>query len=504
MAKVSKAAPKKGGEKAKKFAGIDNPKDFGAVNEFMSQFGNDDTASLVDDYEETEPTDWIHSGHYLFNAHISGSLLKGYPVGKVVTIPGDPKTGKSYLLMNGFREAQKKGYFIRLWETENAPDKNRFIKQGVDPKQIRISQPETVAQIIVEFTQLTETLLKMKKEGKELPKIAVAIDSLTVLNSQKQYDDALEGNIKADMGTVAKDIIQLFNMMTVRCGKLGILWLNTMHVYEKEVKGYQNRVKTPSGGTGPMYMSSVVPMLTKKYLTELDSEGNYTRHGVMVTSTIFESRFSQHHNIDMYINFEKGMNEFLGLQDYVGWDICGIDRGKVTDFVDVAYEMFTKKMVTYDTIVGHVFNLTGLKKMLTESKFEFIRFSLDKMIEEGYIANNDGETFQFTKKILKKFEEVSLKKDGSDKVWKYKYKTGEIQIAVPNASSPNWAIKHLGRAVSTQELFTPEVFTLDVLKMIDEKKIIPKFKLSDQSSASSADEAAAEENSIEDLLTANV
>ncbi len=501
MAVAKKSASQKKQEKARKFVGLDNVNDFAAVNEFMAQFGNDDTASLVDDYEETEPTDWIHTGHYLFNAHISGSLRKGYPVGKVVTIPGDPKTGKSYLLMNGFREAQKKGYFVRLWETENAPDKNRFLKQGIDPKQIRISQPETVAQIIVEFTQLTETLLKMKKEGKPLPKIAVAIDSLTVLNSQKQYDDALEGNIKADMGTVAKDIIQLFNMMTVRCGKLGILWLNTMHVYEKEIKGYQNRVKTPSGGTGPMYMSSVVPMLTKRYLTDLDAEGKYTKHGVLVTSTIFESRYSQHHDVDLYINFEKGMNEFLGLQDYVGWDVCGIERGKTTDFVDVAYELFTKKVVTYDNIVGHAFTLTGLKKALTESKFEFIKYSLDKMIEEGYVKDMGVDAYQFTKKILTKFEEAP-KKDSTEKAWKYKYKTGEVQIAVPNASSPNWAVKHLGRAVPTQELFTAEVFTQEVIAQIDEKKIIPKFKLSDQSRA--IDEAADEEDSIENLLTANV
>ena len=453
--------------------------------------------ALADDYEEMDVADWIHTGHYLFNAHISGSLRRGYPVGKVVTIAGDPKTGKSYLIYNGLRNAQKKGYFVHLYETENAPDRERFIKQGLNLKQMRIpNQPETVSDIIINFTRLTETLLAMKKAGKPLPKIAIAIDSLSVLNSQKQFDDALKGDTKQDRGSIAKDINQLFNMMTVRCGKLGILWLNTAHLYEKEMGtgGMSYKVRTPSGGNGAIYMSSVVPILSKKYLKDAETK---IKHGVLVTSQIFESRYAQHHNVDMYINFEKGMNEFLGLQEYVSWDVCGIDKGKVTDFVDLGYEVVTaRKLATYDTIVGYSMDDTFFSK-LAKPKQEFLKFSIEKMVEDGYLIehpakNKLGKAWEFTKKILERFEK-------KDDVLKYKFKTGDEQIAVPNPGSNTWAIKHLGKAISVQELFTEEVFTPEVIEQLDIKVIMPKFKLSDYKDGTGMNESVAAEASKEEI-----
>ncbi len=441
-----------------------SPTSFKSTNDFMSQF--DEDGSLVEDYVDMEPADWIHSGHYLFNAHISGSLLKGVPTGKSITIAGDPKTGKSYLVHNIFREAQKKGYFIREWETENAPDKERFKKQGVDPKQIRITQPETVSKIIVEMTKATETLLAAKKAKEILPKLLFAIDSVTVLNSQKQYDDANKGNDVTDQGTIAKEIKKLFNMMSARLGKLQIPWINTMHVYEKDM-GNNYKVKTPSGGNGPLFLSSVVVMLRKKFLKDEETK---TKYGVLVTSSIFESRYSQHHDVDLYINFERGMNEFFGLQEYVSWDVCGIEKGKMTDFVDLGYELFVlKKIVNMDNISEYSISLTDLTKMLSKPKQEFIGYSVEKMINDGYLnfqfSKSNEKILSFTSKILEKFENG-----------KYKYKPE--QIVVPNPGSSGWAVKHLNKTVTTNELLTAEVFTYEVLKAIDDKVIIPKFALS--------------------------
>jgi hypothetical protein len=57
-------------------------------------------------------------------------------------------------------------------------------------------------------------------------------------------------------------------------------------------------------------------------------------------------------------------------------------------------------------------------------------------------------------------------------------------IFKPNASSTRWGVKHLGKTVASTELFTPEVFTKDVLKQLDENVIQPKFKLPDLSDPS--------------------
>ena len=57
-------------------------------------------------------------------------------------------------------------------------------------------------------------------------------------------------------------------------------------------------------------------------------------------------------------------------------------------------------------------------------------------------------------------------------------KTGEMEFTA-NATSTRWAIKHLGKTVTSSQLFNGEIFTDEVLSMIDEKVIKPHFLLPD-------------------------
>jgi hypothetical protein len=99
--------------------------------------------------------------------------------------------------------------------------------------------------------------------------------------------------------------------------------------------------------------------------------------------------------IKFHISFANGMNPYVGLQDYVSWDVCGIERGK--------------------------------------------------------------------------FEEVKNAEGKKEMVFK------------PNASAVRWGVKHLGKTIASTELFSPNIFTDEVLKNIDERVIQPKFKLPDLS-----------------------
>ena len=50
-------------------------------------------------------------------------------------------------------------------------------------------------------------------------------------------------------------------------------------------------------------------------------------------------------------------------------------------------------------------------------------------------------------------------------------------VFTPNASSTRWAIRHLGKTVTASQLFTPEIFTEEVLRQLDENVIQPHFIL---------------------------
>jgi RecA/RadA recombinase len=67
-----------------------------------------------------------------------------------------------------------------------------------------------------------------------------------------------------------------------------------------------------------------------------------------------------------------------------------------------------------------------------------------------------------------KFEEVKNPETGKKE-----------SIFKPSATAQRWGVRHLNKTVASTELFTPEVFTKEVLEMLDKNVIQQKFKLPD-------------------------
>lgn len=435
--------------------------DFSDVNQFLSNFESvAGGGALAEDYDVIEPSLWCHTGNYMFNACISGSLLKGTPSNKIVTIAGDPKTGKSFLVFNMMRELIDQGYFFWFFETENSPDRDRLeIQLGAERmKKVRIVQPEMVKQVTVAMIQMTDPLMKQYRENqrlkpenrKELPKIGVVIDSLTGLNSTKQYNDALEGKMTQDMGGVAKELKELFNMMATRSGKLDIPIICTAHIYEAQMQNFTQR--TATGGKGVYFLSSVLVALRKKF--DKDKETR-EKTGITVTAEIIESRYSQHVPITFRLKFNEGMNPYFGMERYFDWDICGIDRGKFADIVDLGYELYTKKKVDKSTFASKKFTYAEFKAAIAKGKVDALQSSINELIEMGYMVKDENDKYQMTDK----YKKFTLKGDKPQKL--------EKQIGVVNRSSNNWIAKHLGRVVSPKELFSSVVITPELIKKMD-------------------------------------
>lgn len=67
-----------------------------------------------------------------------------------------------------------------------------------------------------------------------------------------------------------------------------------------------------------------------------------------------------------------------------------------------------------------------------------------------------------------KFEEVKNPETGKKE-----------SVFKPSSTAQRWGVRHLGKTVASTELFTPEVFTQEVLEMLDKNVIQQKFKLPD-------------------------
>jgi RecA/RadA recombinase len=442
--------------KAKPFKG--DHTNFKDINDFLETISPN--GSLLRDFKEIEVKDWIHTGSYLFNAQISGSLFGGYPAGKITLIAGDPKTGKSYLTLNGMHFAQLKDYFLIFFETENSPDVVRLKNQLIDFEQCRIIQPETVNEITTFLVGLTESFKATVAQGKTPPKVMVIIDSQSGLLSDKQLKDAQAKAMKTDMGTQAKELKLMYNFASKRLGKYGIPMIVTSHIYERDSEtNSQFKERVVSGGQGAVYFSSYIGGLRKR--VERDDETK-EKVAIIVTCQTIESRFSRLKDIYLRIPFYAPMNEFLGLEHFLSVERCGIGRGKFVEFFDPLKEFSAKSKISQDDASKMVFSVDELAKVVNKEKKEYIipnlqkAFALELVFPIGSDQIDGKSKFAFTQKCLDRFE------DG-----KYNTEYPELSIAIPNSTSPNYVVEHLGKTVPLSKLFTKEVFTMDVLKKLD-------------------------------------
>ena len=293
---------------------------FAALDKELSKISGFETGSLLENNSFSEVDEWIPTGNYLLNAQISGSLFGGVPNTRSFGVMGDPGTGKSFFCLNVVREAQKIGYNVIYCDTEGAIDKSSAIKFGIDSTNIRYQPIQTVSQFQTFVSNVLDLVKKAKAKG-ENPKILIVLDSLGMLSTDKELADAMKGHNAADMGAKAKELRKLFRVITLDLTAAKIPLICTNHVY---AGGGYLPTKESSGGDGPIFAMSVVAFLSKAQL----KDGAGTKTGIICTSTLKKSRFTIPEQIKFHISFSHGMNPYVGLQDYVSWEACGIERGK--------------------------------------------------------------------------------------------------------------------------------------------------------------------------------
>ena len=289
---------------------------FGKFNELLEkQTKNRVTLRGFSDIDE-----YIHTGNYLLNAQMSGSLRGGYPNARSLGIGGDSGTGKTFLCLNAVKNMQAMGYGVFYVDTEGALDRKDFENFGIDMSMMNYKR----IGVISEVKFFVSDIIKMKEENPGM-KVGIIVDSLTHLETNKEIEDVRKGSNAQDMGLRAKELRALFKSFTLDLSNLKIPLIFTSHTYSSQD---QYTPKQMSGGGGPLYAASVVMMLSKGHL----KDDNKTKTGVIVRSTTDKNRLAKPAKIEFHISFHKGMNPYIGLQDYLSWENCGVQRGnKLTE-----------------------------------------------------------------------------------------------------------------------------------------------------------------------------
>lgn len=365
----------------------------------------DDRGSISTNNVFSRIDEFIPTGNYLLNAQISGSLFGGYPNCRTVALAGTTGTGKTFLALNGVREAQGIGYDIIYCDSEAAVDAETFKKFGIDPNRVRYQPVSTPLHFRRFVTNLIKYIKDAKAAGKQVPKIMLVLDSLGNLATTKERADAMSGSEKKDM-TKAQEMRSLFRVITMDLAEAKIPFIMTAHTYESV--GSFIPMDIMSGGGGPLYNASVILFLYKSQLKVANKDADLVglkKTGIIVRSAPYKNRFARPITIRFHISFYKGMNPYVGLEQFISWSSCGIEKGHLGD--EKSFEKLPKDEQEKIIAEDRLFEFEG-KKMYFNPKATARNFVV-RHLGTTIPASDLFTPKVLTEEVLRELDETTIK-----------------------------------------------------------------------------------------------
>ena len=295
---------------------------------------------IVEDVEgaslghEEQINGYLDSGSYALNEVISGEFFKGYPLGRVVELYGDPSTGKSLCIYSAIIEFQKTGGVVILDDTEYAFSEVFGKLLGINCDALIVLHSETVEEhfekIFLGYFEEAEkdeeednsdtaslATKKKKKKRKEpllarlLPrfgkgKIMVCLDSVALLSTRHEQEVKLE---KPDM-VKAKKLRAGIRLINKSLARNDILYLLSNHTIST-MDAY-NPKTTPGGKAIPFQCAVRVELDVGKKL--FDSKDQPT--GVLSRAFCAKNKVAvPFKRTVIHVEFNKGLNRLHGFLD---------------------------------------------------------------------------------------------------------------------------------------------------------------------------------------------
>lgn len=277
-------------------------------------------AAYLDDNSLSSVKEWIDTGSYALNAIISGSLYGGIPMGRLTGFIGPESCGKTLMANKIMANAQKKGMHVAYFDTEGALDENTAKRLGCDTSKIKHAPTELTEQCRNQIVKFLDTVIEKGLQGKVL----IVIDSLGNLITTQEKKKIDEGSDTPDMGNRAKALKSMMRAVTHSAAKANCPVIFTNHVYEDPSQLHPSAIKKQAGGSGPLYMASVIVQMAKKAERAEDSKNKDSNteithlakgiNGLTLRALTTKNRFvAPFLETEMYLNFRTGLNKYSGL-----------------------------------------------------------------------------------------------------------------------------------------------------------------------------------------------
>lgn len=280
-------------------------------------------ATFLNENSLSKVEGWIDTGNYSLNACISKKLRGGgLPKGRVSIYIGPESSGKTLMITKAIANAQKAdpNVYVAYFDTENALDEDTAKRLGCDTSRIKHYPVEVTEQCRNQIVKL----LTIVEEKKMYGKVVVVIDSIGNLITAQEKKKIDEGNEAPDMGNRAKANKSMLRAITHAAAKAKCAVICSNHIYDDPAQLQKSALKKQAGGSGPLYMSSVIIQLAKKVQrvsvtdnkdANLDTTSQAKDiNGLTLRAFITKNRFAiPFLETEMYLNFASGLNKYSGL-----------------------------------------------------------------------------------------------------------------------------------------------------------------------------------------------
>lgn len=347
------------------------------AKDFLNKHKINDYASTLSDSPMSVVKEWIDSGSYSLNKVLSGSYYKGFADNRLYVIAGPSSTGKSLIAGKATASAQKIGYTVAYFDSENAVDINTMKNLGVNVDELMIIPVKTISEF---KNQAVHLMRNWRKEYGVDAKLMIICDSIGNLSGTKEMNDIEENKTAQDMGQRAKELRQASRLLSQECGHNRVPMICTNHTYEQAA---QNPNAAPTikmaGGEGFYYSASAIIYLKKR--AERDVEKNLAtgkdmkvKTGNILIATSEKNRFvPEGTSGEIYLDFKRGLNHYYGLlNDALEFGFIE-KKGPRFEVKHLDKSIFESKLYGKD-VFGPI--LDDLNKKV-EEKYKFVSLATD-------------------------------------------------------------------------------------------------------------------------------
>jgi len=274
------------------------------LKDIVKEIGGEYT-QLAADIDETEK--YVDTGSYIFNALVSGSIFGGVSGNKITAIAGESSTGKTFFslaVVKNFLNTHPDGYCL-YFDTEAAVNKSLLESRGIDTSRLVVVNVVTIEEFRTKALKAVD--LYLKKPIEERKPCVFVLDSLGMLSTEKEINDALNDKQVRDM-TKSQLVKGAFRMLTLKLGQANVPLLVTNHTYD--VIGAYVPTKEMGGGSGLKYAASTIIYLSKSK----EKDGKEVVGNIIKAKT-HKSRLSkENQQVEVRLFYdERGLDRYYGL-----------------------------------------------------------------------------------------------------------------------------------------------------------------------------------------------